>query len=195
MRQLRPFYTADELKNIYSEPYDHSKWPEHVTRVQHTIDVITLFAEGKHWHSAADLSCGDGAIIKGLYANGVIDFAVMGDLLPGFHVHPRFVGKMEETVLSLQEEYPPFDLFVFSETIEHLEDPQGMLFHLRDVSRNLVLSTPINETRHHKNWEHYWSWDVQEMSDMLDTAGWTSKEVNVLYGDFYDFQIWTASHE
>lgn len=194
MRQLRPFWSDEELRRIYDHMYDHTNWQDHKKRIKTTIDIATMFAEGEHWHSAADLSCGDGAIIKGLYANGVIDFAVMGDFVPAAHTHPKFVGKIEDTVKELQAEYPPFDLYVFSETMEHLEAPQEMLFSLRDVAKNMILSTPIDED-HQDNPEHYWSWGVQDVGDMLNTAGWTSKDVHILEGPWYNFQIWTASHE
>jgi hypothetical protein len=194
-RQLRPFMSPAELSEVYASPFDHTKWAEHVTRVQTTIDITTMFAEGKHWHSAADLSAGDGAIIKGLYANGVIDFAVMGDLVPQLHIHPRFQGLIQDTLPALVAEYPPFDLFILSETIEHLEDPDEILHLARDAAKNMVLSTPVNETKSQKNWEHYWSWDVQDVSEMLTNAGWTETDVTRLDCDFYTYQIWTCSHE
>ena len=194
-KQLRPFWSDDELTQVSARPYDHTRWEDHITRVRHTIDIVTMFAEGKHWHSAADLSCGDGAIIKGLYATGVIDFAVMGDLVSAAHVHPRFIGKIEDTLPKLVDEYPPFDLFVLSETIEHLMNPDEALRLIRDASKNLILSTPIAEGDGVGNEEHYWSWDVQDMSDMLLSAGWTSRDVNILSLPWYSYQIWTCTHD
>lgn len=193
-KQLRPFWEDDQLGAIYPSAYDHTKWPDHIKRVSATIDITTMFAEGKLWHSAADLSCGDGAIIKGLYANGTIDFAIMGDYVSALHVHPRYRGLIQDTLPALVAEYPPFDLYVLSETIEHLKDPDDTLQLITHAAKNMVLSTPINETNQ-DNKEHYWSWSVQDMDDMLRDAGWTDRLVAILKGPWYDYQIWTCSHE
>lgn len=192
-RQLRPFWSPDEIRDIYHKQYDHIQWPEHKQRVQATIDIATMFADGKGWSSAADLSCGDGAIIKALYANGVIDFAVMGDVAAGLHIHPRYLSLIQDTLPALVAEYPPFDLYVFSETIEHLEDPDATLRQIRDAARNMVLSTPVSEEDVHGNQEHYWSWDTTDIREMLLTAGWMDCQVNIMPCDFYTYQIWTCS--
>ena len=31
--QLRPFYSAEELSGIYTQPYNHTRWEDHIIRV------------------------------------------------------------------------------------------------------------------------------------------------------------------
>lgn len=176
--RLRPAHTPDQLTEIYAQPHDHTPWIDHHLRVGVTIEFCRWFNRCGV-QSVADLSCGDATIARALNAETV----TLGDFAPGYEL----TGPIEETIHSLQ----PVDLFVLSETLEHLDDPDAVLKEIRTKTRYLVLSTPEGETSA-GNVEHYWGWDSAEVESMLAAAGFTPEIHTVLnlreYG--YDFQIW-----
>src|SRR5580765_1735970 len=67
-RQLRPFHSAERLAEIYDHSYDHTCWPEHQQRVDWTIRAGVVIAEHRYAQSLVDLSCGDGAVLRGIQA-------------------------------------------------------------------------------------------------------------------------------
>ncbi|MEO3856208.1 hypothetical protein [Acrocarpospora sp. B8E8] len=179
-RQLRPFYTPEQLEQVYAHPYDHSRWREHRARIALTVALAQSMVDEYGLASAADLSCGDGAILDRL------DVAekVYGDFVPG-RAH---AGPIERAVTEIAR----VGLFILSETIEHVEDPDALLAAIRAKADALVLTTP-NAEDNDGNPEHYWSWDDAEMRRMLATAGWAP----TLYLAFdphvapgYTFQFW-----
>lgn len=194
--QIRPFYTEQERAKIYNRIYDHTWWPDHIERVGKTAQLLKDFAQKVGALTVADLSCGDGAVIAGSgHAWGEIH---MGDLVP-----PRpldcapivacYLGPIEETVKRL----PPVDLFVCSETLEHVEDPDALLRAIRDTADHLLLTTPNGEN-HARNPEHYWGWDHEDVRLMLLQAGWQPRSCELWrpayqHPDTYQFQMWTAS--
>lgn len=64
--QLRPFWSPEELSQVYSTPYDHTKWVDHRQRVARTIALGNQLCAEAYAQSASDLSAGDGAILRGL---------------------------------------------------------------------------------------------------------------------------------
>lgn len=87
----------------------------------------------------------------------------------------------------------PVDVYICSETLEHLEDPDAVLRKIRGKSGHLVLTTPDSEATN-ENPEHYWSWGTGDLESMLHAAGWTgSVELFTPDIDYYTFQIWTCS--
>jgi hypothetical protein len=91
------------------------------------------------------------------------------------------------------------DLFVLSETLEHMDDPDDLLRQIRMFSRYLFLSTPINEVETSGNLEHYWSWGTNDLHQMLMDAGWTPLELRWLVPEStrtlehaYHYQLWMA---
>ena len=141
--QLRPFHTDEKLASIYPTPHHHSGWPDHRQRVRSTIALAGWF---DNCQSVADLSCGDGTIIDALD----IPVKYKGDYAPGYDL----CGSIDETI----DLIPKVDLFILSETIEHLVDPDATLAKIRAKTRYLVLSTPNGEDNA-GNVEHYWGWD------------------------------------
>ena len=63
------------------------------------------------------------------------------------------------------------DMWVCSETIEHLDDPDSVLAEIRNRTKWLLLSTPDGETAASNNPEHIWSWDAEMVVAMLSDAG------------------------
>jgi hypothetical protein len=176
--RLRPAYSADELAQLYATPHEHTRWADHVLRVITTIGVAQWMIGQYQCRSVADLSCGDATIARALN----LPVTVLGDLAPGYDVR----GPIEQTLDTLD----PVDLFVCSETVEHLDDPDEVLRRIAGKADTLVLSTPIGETDT-GNPEHYWGWDVEDVTDMLVGAGWsiTTTVIVKLPGWTYSYQI------
>lgn len=155
--RLRPPYTADELRQLYPVPHDHTAWPDHRLRVELTVALLKWMEPT----SIADLSCGDGAVAN---AFPWVLPRFLGDLAPG---HP-FHGPIEDTL----DLVPSVDVFVCCETLEHLDDPDLVLSRIRGKARRLVLSTPDGEMTD-GNPQHYWGWDREGVRHMLLVAGWS----------------------
>jgi len=179
--QLRDFYGPEELARVYGRRYDHTLWGDHVLRVARTAQILREMQPT----SVADLSCGDAAIVA---QAGLQDVAVLGDMVPGWPM----CGPLERTI----QEIAPVDVFVCSETLEHLQDPDAALTAIREKADRLLLSTPAGETDD-RNPEHYWGWDVEDVDEMLAAAGWSTRSYELLHGQsgVYSFQIWRCSKE
>jgi hypothetical protein len=90
---------------------------------------------------------------------------------------------------------PHVDMFLLSETLEHVEDPDNLLAAIRVVADNLVLTTPCGETDD-GNPEHYWGWDTEALEEMLNESGWRPKSCELFTPTsvpYYTFQIWTCT--
>lgn len=179
-QRLRPAYTDDQLAALYRTPHDHRRWPDHHLRVDVTIAVARWMADNRV-QSAADLSCGNGAVLDAVPA----EEKHFGDLAPGY----EHEGPIEKTIKDL----PNVGLFVCSETIEHLDAPELVLGQIRDRARMLVLSTPV-DAWDDANPEHYWAWSREDVEGMLTAAGWrlhvyTTADFRPM-GLPYGFGIW-----
>lgn len=180
--QLRPFYTSEELTRVYAGVYDHTRWPDHIMRVRYTIHLANWLAHHLDVKSVTDLSCGDGAIVKGISVPGINK--TFGDFVA--HNGYQYSGPIENSIKQIELT----DLFVLSETIEHVEDPDALLYDIRQKSRSLLLTTPIGESDD-GNPEHYWGWDQDDMHEMLCAAGWRSiVKTSFDPGYGYIFQMW-----
>lgn len=182
--RLRERHSDAELQRIYAVPHDSSHWRDHLIRVDTTIQT----AKWMGGRSVADLSCGDSRIASSLG----IDTVYLGDYAPGY----QFTGPIEKTIF----EVPEVDLFILSETIEHVDDPDLVLRLIRNRAKMLVLSTPDGEgitSPDPGNEEHYWGWTSSDMHAMLVEAGWNPKvhqSINFYDPAFiYNFQIWGCS--
>lgn len=181
--RLRPKWSDEELARIYTEPHDHRRWGRgHDERVKKMIE----FGVNRLWLSAADLSCGNGAVID---AMDVVGYSFKGDFAPGH----EFVGPIEHTITKI----PSVDLFINGETLEHLDDPLSVLQAIRGKANTLILSTPVD------NWgdtnaEHYWSWSADDVEGLLTLSGFsTIEDFDVvdsrLYGEPYCYGVWRAT--
>lgn len=177
--RLRPAYTDSELAGIYATPHQHSRWADHRVRVALTAQFTHLIAGPVA--SAADLSCGDGTILKALN----VGTKYFGDYAPGYPI----TGPLDGTI----DQIPVVDLFVCCETLEHLDDPPLTLKKIRAKSRALVLSTPVDAFRD-TNPEHYWAWSREGVEELLTAAGFTSQVYTAIdfrpAGAEYCFGVW-----
>jgi hypothetical protein len=185
--RLRPAYTGEQLADLYRTPHDHTRWRDHHLRVDTTIQVARwMLRPGAS--SVADLSCGNAAIATALN----LPITYLGDFAPGY----RYTGPIEDTIEALRVdtgsvEHPAVDLFICSETIEHLDNPDEVLSQIRPVADRIVVSTPIGEDND-GNPEHYWGWDTDDVQSMLVDAGWVPEVlVKIQMFEFpYDYQVW-----
>jgi hypothetical protein len=179
-KRLRPAHDAATLAELYAKPHDHTAWADHVTRVEATVEegrrLVDAFGDVV---TAADLSCGDAAIMERLG----FGFGELGDLAPGY----QYVGPIEQTIEALA----PVDLFVCCETLEHLDDPAAVLRQIRAKTRLLLLSTPV-DAWDDDNVEHYWAWSVSDVTGLLNDAGFTTDQFRLVDGPVYRFGIWGA---
>ena len=208
MRQrTRDYPNARELAAMYARPHDANEWgPGHALRQRATVDLAVTHS-GDPWDidTVADLSCGNGYIAAEIVRWTDIDPAVdpahgwhrakliLGDLAapdPRRTTWPAqfsMVGPIEETIHDL----PIVDLFVCSETIEHLDDPDRVLGLIRGHARQLIVSTPIGEAFHP---EHVWVWDVDAVEAMLEAADWRPLErVELHLPGTFSYQIWRCT--
>lgn len=126
--------------------------------------------------SAADLSCGNGSILAAMLA----ERKLYGDLAQGW----EFTGPIEATI----EQIEPVDMFICTETIEHLDDPDTVLKAIGGKARMLLLSTPINAWDD-GNLEHYWAFDREAVEAMAVAAGYTLATFRELHPS-YHWGIW-----
>lgn len=185
----------------YPTGYHHGDWSDHVERVVATVTFATPWVRPMGITSVADLSCGDGAVVREL----VRRFpdrewrTYLGDLNPLSDT--SMAGPVDHTVVpgSLPQslaQIPAVDLYVCSETLEHLDDPDDLLQAARIKARYLLLTTPDGEQPSPDgggNTEHYWGWDTGAMGAMLRDAGWTPVDHTVFTpttADVYRFQFW-----
>ena len=86
-------------------------------------------------------------------------------------------------------------MFICSETLEHVDNPDVVLSSIFKKAKHLLLTTPDGETEN-KNQEHYWGWDSEFIRDMMAEAGFEPMCLSLLklkeYGYAYDYQIWLA---
>lgn len=179
--RLRPAHSDTSLANIYATPHNHTKWADHRARVRSTIALAGWFEDVS---SVADLSAGDAAIITALD----VPTKYIGDFAPRY----EFTGALEKTI----DQIPTVDLFILSETIEHLDDPDFALRKIRAKTKHLILTTPNSESEK-DNPEHYWGWDDTDMRQMLIAAGFNPVIYSSLHfenpGLTYNYQMWGCS--
>jgi hypothetical protein len=106
----------------------------------------------------------------------------LGDLGQQYN-YPN-VGTLQETL----PKQPVFDLYVCSETLEHLRDPDSDLALIRQHAKYLLLTTPIMEKPHLVSHGHLWTWEQDDIEAMLHAAGF---EV-VDFEPVLIFGIWKA---
>lgn len=179
--RLRPEHSTERLQELYPRPHRHDKWADHRLRIEVTAAFARCIAREVGCNSGADLSCGDGATLKSIE----LETKIFGDMAPGHEMW----GPLELTL----DHIPVVDLYVCTETLEHLNDPDTVLKQIAAKAKVLVLSTPVNAWDD-ENEEHYWAWDVSAVEKMLRDAGWTVDQFMLLensavYGA-YTYGIW-----
>lgn len=182
IKQLRPFYTPDELKEIYAEPHNHHLYGRgHYIRVELTKVLLRELCMLKEAETGADMSCGNGDILTSY----PLATTYLGDFAEGY----QYTGPLEETL----KQIPRVDVYVCSETLEHVEKPQKVLGQIRGKSKSLVLTTPL-EKWNDSQADHYWAWDREGIEELLTNAGWEVVNFvmfdSTVFGDPYKYGMW-----
>lgn len=177
--RLRPAHSDGDLAALYTHPYNHRRWDDHVRRVGATIDFALSMLDGHVPAVAADLSCGDGVILDAIPAGR----RIYGDLVSTHHLD--VVGPIETTIRTIG----PVDLLVHTETLEHLDDPDSILAAICETAHMLLLSTPVNAWNDDSNVEHYWAWDSDAVNEMIMAAGFKIVKY-VELPLWYQFGVW-----
>jgi hypothetical protein len=209
LHEARPEGEAAYYARTYPQGYRHDVWPDHVERVAASVAMIRRYAG--NIRTAADLSCGDAAILRG--CADMLDGVTLGDVngvpwavredgawsraLEAKGLWGLAAGALPESLDRLGQGM--VDLFVLSETLEHMDDPDLLLGLITRRARYLFLSTPLAETPETGNPEHYWSWDQADIHEMFLNTGWTPLQLEVLkpvstvsLPNAYTYQLWMA---
>lgn len=164
--RVRPAYSAVELTELYGRPWEQA--PADHPHLEHCPNPWVywdlIVAVGKSFEavsSIADLSCGDGRIARALGEHFGCD-PVLGDLAQGY----PYRGTLQETVPMLGV----VDLYVCTNTVEHLDDPDSDLRLIRPHCREMLLSTPVDEWVEPSG-GHYWAWSREGVEEMVQAAG------------------------
>jgi hypothetical protein len=187
IKRLRANPDSSELNELYESPHDHLAWgASHDIRVRATIEMGKWLGLQFPIDSIADLSTGNAAIPKGIAGEDTTLF--LGDFAKGY----EFTGPITQTI----EKIPKVDLFVLSETIEHVEDPEFVLRKIRNKASLLLISTPIGEDLNEDgkaNPEHLWGWDQEGLLSILNKSGWTEVicRIDVVFLNTYSYQVWS----
>lgn len=194
IQRLRPLPSPEALAEMYTEPHDHRLYGRgHGERVDATIALAVENIPEADRAMVVDLSCGNGAIAVAISSNPWLsqlgDMAMISAELPAA---AKYCGPIEQTLQLVSTA----DVWVLSETAEHLDDPQGVLYELRRRATWLVLSTPL-ECWADTNLEHCWAWDREGVELLLEFTGWTPRAFTSVdsreYGEPYLYGIWVCS--
>jgi len=164
-RRRTGYYGQEDMDRDYGKPWEHAGY-DHVNLAncpnRWTFwNVCVAFGEGfGRVASLADMAAGDGKIPRSLAEYSGIE-PILGDYAPGY----QYQGTYQETVPQL----PVVDLFVSTNTLEHLNYPDDDLKLIREHTRQLLLGVPIDE--HDAEGQHLWFWSKEGVEDMIRGAG------------------------
>lgn len=151
-------------------------------------NLCVAFGEGFGYvESIADLAAGDGRIPKALGSFSSVE-PILGDY--GDWGYP-YQGTYQETVPRIE----PVELFVSTNTLEHLEDPEADLSLIRTKCDKMLLSCPIDEWD--AGGQHLWAWSREGVEEIFTHAGFTQEaycelDENPVW-EHFKFGIWALS--
>lgn len=92
--------------------------------------------------------------------------AILGDYGEVYGYQPQYTGPFEKTLPAMGY----VDLYVLSETLEHLEDPDEALRMIRPYCKYILVTTPIWEEPEQPSHGHLWTWRREDVEEMLEQA-------------------------
>lgn len=118
-----------------------------------------------------DLGCGDGGLMSLLCAEGVE--------ISGYDFAPANVSGWEERgvqgfaidFVQCWEDIPRADLYMMTEVLEHLEEPEQAVRRVAVRGSMVVASSPWNETPNSIDACHNWAWDMIGYANLFNRAG------------------------
>jgi len=178
-------FSLEELAAYYYEPQGYN-----ITEPSARERVSVAMGESiPDVHSIADLSAGP-AMIPRYLASLTGATLILGDYAPGYELE----GPILETIASITF----VDLFVCTETLEHLDDPEANLRAIRPKCANLLVSTPIDQPIETAGGGHYWVWSRSDVEQMLVETGFMPQafvELDMTLGwmpGYVKFGIWVC---
>ena len=182
--RVRSKFSAEEFEALYAGPgaflsmtgspqlnraaqaAQERAWIENHPETATFQSTIVGFGKGfGKVSSVADMSCGSGEIARRIAKHSGIE-PILGEYGPGY----EYTGPLHETV----PEIPHVELFICTETVEHLDDPDRDLKLIREKCDKLLLSTPMDEGDGNGKTPatgHYWTWGRHDVEMMLLDAG------------------------
>lgn len=197
--RLRSAYKTEDLARVYASPYDHSRWPEHEMRIKVTATMANVVVDRRRCRIGADLSCGDGALLRSLnlverhFGDLRLAEESIFESAATVSLTLTYKGFIENTINLI----PYVDVFLLTETLEHLNWPEDVLAKIAEKANCLILSTPLGAWGE-RNPEHYWAWDREWVENMAREAGFRNVEAFACLdcradGEGYLFGIWGFS--
>lgn len=191
IERLRPAHTPERLAELYATPHDPAKGIGHRERIDLSLAFARAIVPGVERLIVADLSCGQGAKLAHGLSTGTLHLGDVAVLPATLGATAKYCGPIEQTI----DLIPDVDLFVCTETLEHLDAPVDVLRQIRGKARRLLLSTPINAWFDREaNQEHYWAWDREGVEQLAADAGWAVEVFMELdtrpFGGWYQFGTW-----
>ena len=185
IEQLRTV-SEDRVSELYPVAHDHRLFGRgHGERVAAAIEMAREYVSGVHRPVGADLSCGNGEILRQLPLWG----RIYGDIAPTGGPVDRMVGPIEQTL----DKIPYVDLFVLSETLEHLIDPYAVVARIMPEAGALLVTTPI-DCWDDDNPEHLWAWNREGVEYIAECGGFRADRYtevdSIVYGERYKYGVW-----
>jgi hypothetical protein len=190
IQRLRPAHTPERLAELYAAPHDPSTGIGHDVRLFMTQVFASRMVLPWDRDAVADLSCGGSTIADDL-ANHAVHLGDMAVLPAERFAETKHCGPIEQTI----DQIPEVDLFVCTETLEHLNNPALVLAQIRGKARRLLLSTPVNNWFDREaNEEHYWAWDRMGVEMLAWQTNWHVEAYMELdlrpLGGWYEYGVW-----
>jgi 2-polyprenyl-3-methyl-5-hydroxy-6-metoxy-1,4-benzoquinol methylase len=207
IKRLRESYSEEALANLYKNPYKHDKFTDHILRVDITADLLSWAIDRYSPESIADLTCGDGSVVLQALENSAHNSKkiILGDIskpnvdyVEGLALDPQIkfefmLGKIEDNIKKIDR----VDIFVATETLEHIDNPKGLIQELSQKTKFLLLSTP--DAEFDQNTEHLWVWTRDDISNLLSENNFaTIIELGIdtrPEGFPYKFQTWLVRNK
>lgn len=190
VERLRPAHSPEVLAELYARPHDPSTGIGHDVRLDLTGRFARTVVGVLDRDDVADLSCGGSTIADDL-ANRRVHLGDMAVLPAERFAETKHCGPIEQTI----DQIPEVDLFVCTETLEHLDNPAVVLAQIRGKARRLLLSTPVNAWFDREaNEEHYWAWDRMGVEMLALQTNWHVEAYMELdlrpLGGWYEYGVW-----
>jgi hypothetical protein len=164
--RLEPRYTEEFMREMYSQPWEQA--PDDHPHLANCAnkwlywDLMIAFGKGfGKVSSIADLACGDARIPRALAEYSGVK-PVLGDYCAGY----EYQGYLTDTVKQISH----VELFVCTNTLEHLDDPDGDLRLIREKCDKLFVAVPVDEWEDHSG-GHYWAFSRGGLEEMVEAAG------------------------
>jgi 2-polyprenyl-3-methyl-5-hydroxy-6-metoxy-1,4-benzoquinol methylase len=162
----------------FREAADHINQNYHRDRLLFSKKMILDLKD--NIKNVCDLGCGNGGLLKKLGFEDYIGFDITPANIQYGRTHYNlsniflfnFINEIniyenKYDHLKFNEKIPKKDLYIMTETLEHLEDPHAMLEKVSKLCKYAHFSVPANESIQNSYELHIWVWDNNGFSNMV----------------------------